>query len=73
MTPDLCEEALRGLRLIHNAHVLHRDTELRNLLIYPGEKRAIWIDFSIAEVDIDLWEVIDEREEVRMRLYIHLV
>jgi len=73
MTPELAEEALRGLRLIHNAHVLHRDTELRNLLIYPTTNRAIWIDFSIAEVDIDLWEVEDERDEVRARLYRRVV
>jgi len=50
MTPELAEEALRGLRLMYNARVLHRDTELRNLLISPATNKAIWIDFSIAEV-----------------------
>jgi len=73
MTRELTEEALRGLRLVHNAHVWHGDPELRNILIFPESGRAVWIDFSNAEVNVELWEVIRERDIVRSRLYRRVV
>jgi predicted Ser/Thr protein kinase len=41
-----------GLAKIHHAGVLHFDTFDRNMLVIPGSKRAVWIDFSCARIDV---------------------
>jgi len=73
MTVQMAEEILRGLRLIHNAHVLHYDTEPRNILITPATGKAVWIDFSNAEMAASWWELIMERDLVRELVYRDLV
>jgi len=73
MSPAMAEEILRGLRLIHNAHVLHHDTELRNILISPRTGKAVWIDFSNADVGMELFQAELERDYVRELLYRKLV
>lgn len=40
---------VRGLSKIHDAGVLHFDTFDRNILVIPGSRRAVWIDFSSAQ------------------------
>ena len=39
-----------GLSKIHDAGVLHWDTFPRNILVIPGSKRGVWIDFSCAQI-----------------------
>jgi serine/threonine protein kinase len=42
---------LAGLSKIHSSGVLHNDTFLRNSLIVPGTRKAVWIDFSCAHLN----------------------
>jgi serine/threonine protein kinase len=42
---------IRGLVRIHDAGVVHCDAENQNMLVVPGSNRAVWIDFSCAQVD----------------------
>ena len=39
-----------GLSKIHDAGILHFDGFDRNMMIFPGSERAVWIDFSCAQV-----------------------
>ena len=39
-----------GLSKIHDAGILHFDGFDRNMMIFPGSNRAVWIDFSCAQV-----------------------
>jgi len=39
-----------GLSKIHDAGILHFDGFDRNMMIFPDSKRAVWIDFSCAQV-----------------------
>jgi serine/threonine protein kinase len=73
MTPELAKEALRGLELIHGAHVLHGDGMPRNILIFPDTGKAVWIDFSSAEINRDIKAAILERNPVKQLLYYGLV
>lgn len=36
-----------GMRLIHNAHIIHGDIHPRNLLVLPTG-RVVWVDFELA-------------------------
>jgi serine/threonine protein kinase len=72
MTPEIAKRILRGLRIIHNAHVLHGDAEGRNILIRPTGK-VVWIDFSSAEINRFIKQAILERDPVRLLLYHTLV
>jgi len=73
MTPAIAKEALYGLQLIHNAHVLHKDAEARNILIYPDSGRVVWIDFSSAEINRSMLRAVNERKPVKQLLYWELV
>ena len=73
MTHALAAEALRGLRLIHNAHVLHGDAEARNILVYPETGKVVWLDFSSAEINRAILGAILERRPVKQLLYRTLV
>jgi predicted Ser/Thr protein kinase len=42
---------LKGIAKIHEAGVLHYDTFRRNLIVVPGTRRALWIDFSCAHMN----------------------
>jgi tRNA A-37 threonylcarbamoyl transferase component Bud32 len=48
---DYACSLLKGLAKIHEAGVLHYDTFRRNLMIVPGTRRALWIDFSCAHMN----------------------
>lgn len=50
VTPNHMLALVNGLERIHNAGVLHFDVYPRNQLVVPGTKRAVWIDFSCAQV-----------------------
>lgn len=39
-----------GLAKIHDAGILHFDGFDRNMMVFPGSNRAVWIDFSCAQV-----------------------
>lgn len=43
---DHIDQALRGLRAIHDYGVLHRDIALRNILYNAQLKRVVWHDFD---------------------------
>jgi serine/threonine protein kinase len=73
MTPEIARKALRGLRIIHNAHVLHGDAEARNLLIHPKTGKVVWIDFSSAQINKTIMLAVIERDPVRQLLYRTLV
>lgn len=73
MTPEIAKRALRGLRIIHNAHVLHGDAEARNILIQPRTGKVVWIDFSSAEINRSIRAAVHERNPVRQLLYYTLV
>ena len=73
MTDAIAEEALRGLQLIHNAHVLHNDGETRNMLVYPESGKVVWIDFSSAEINRSVRSAIGERTRVKLILYVDTV
>lgn len=51
LTIDHAVTLINGLRKIHDAEVLHFDVFDRNILIIPGSKRAVWLDFSCAQFD----------------------
>lgn len=42
---------LEGLAKIHEAGVLHYDLYSRNMMVIPGTRRALWIDFSCAHMN----------------------
>jgi hypothetical protein len=42
---------LAGMSKIHQSGVLHYDTFLRNTLVVPEARRAVWIDFSCAHMN----------------------
>ena len=48
VTVDTASTLLAGLTKIHEAGVLHDDTFPRNILMVPGTRRALWIDFSVS-------------------------
>jgi serine/threonine protein kinase len=73
MTPEIAKRALRGLRTIHNAHVLHGDAEARNILVNPKTGKVVWIDFSSATINRIIMKAIIERDPVRQLLYHTLV
>lgn len=73
MTEAIAEEALRALRLIHNAHVLHGDAVGRNILIYPHTGKVVWIDFSSAEINRSVNQAVLERAPLKQYLYATLV
>jgi serine/threonine protein kinase len=73
MTSAIAKRALRALRLIHNAHVLHGDAEARNILIVPATNKVVWIDFSSASINRSIGLAIHERNPVRQLLYRTLV
>jgi hypothetical protein len=41
-----------GLLKIHGAGVLHFDTFVRNMMVFPNSKRAAWVDFSCAQIGV---------------------
>jgi tRNA A-37 threonylcarbamoyl transferase component Bud32 len=45
---------IKGLSRIHYASILHSDLYRRNMMVFPGSRRAVWIDFSCARIDNDL-------------------
>jgi serine/threonine protein kinase len=49
MTYELAQKAIDGLRAIHEARVLHKDIDARNILVQPAAGKVVWIDFSIAD------------------------
>ena len=51
ITIDHTITLVRGLSKIHDAGVLHFDTFERNILVIPGSRRAVWIDFSCAQTE----------------------
>ena len=51
VTIDHAITLVRGLSKIHDAGVLHFDAVDRNILVFPGSKRAVWIDFSCAQTE----------------------
>lgn len=51
VTIDHAITLVRGLSKIHDAGVLHFDAFERNILVIPGSKRAVWIDFSCAQTE----------------------
>lgn len=51
VTIDHAITLVRGLSKIHDAGVLHFDVFERNILVIPGSKRAVWIDFSCAQTE----------------------
>jgi len=51
---------VRGLVRIHDAGVLHGDPYPQNMLVVPGSSRAVWIDFSCAQVNPDEKDTEDE-------------
>lgn len=55
---------MTGLVKLHEAGVLHRDGFDRNIMVFPGSKRAVWIDFSCAHVQGPEWAYAEEREIV---------
>jgi predicted Ser/Thr protein kinase len=42
---------LLALAKIHAAGVLHYDTYRRNLMVFPGTRRVVWLDFSCAHMN----------------------
>ena len=46
--PSLAEEAIRGLRAIHQLGVLQKDPAVRNILVHPERRGTTWIDFERA-------------------------
>lgn len=50
ITIGLAVRFAHGLAQIHNAGVLHFDTFDRNMLVVPRMRRAVWIDFSCAQL-----------------------
>lgn len=42
-----------GLHKIDEAGVVHDDANPRNKIIIPGTTRAVWIDFSCSQVEVD--------------------
>jgi serine/threonine protein kinase len=73
MTPAIAWDALEGLRLIHKAHILHQDTEARNLLIRPSTGEAIWFDFSSARINRMILLALQERQHAKQILFRTLV
>jgi tRNA A-37 threonylcarbamoyl transferase component Bud32 len=73
ITPELAKAAVRALQLIHSSHVLHGDAEGRNLLMYPGLGRIVWIDFSSASINRSMRRATQELDPVRNFLYNTLV
>ena len=53
ISTDLAMSVTTGMVRIHDAGVYHGDARARNILVYPGTNRAVWIDFSCAQVG---WE-----------------
>jgi hypothetical protein len=51
LTFDHACALLSGLVEIHAAGVLHYDLHRRNMMVIPGSKRAVWIDFSCAHLN----------------------
>lgn len=51
ITLDYAWNLLEGLYKIHQAGVLHYDLYRRNMIVIPGTKRALWIDFSCAHMN----------------------
>jgi len=49
ITLDQAVALVAGLEKIHNAGILHFDTYPRNMLVVPGSRRAVWIDFSCSQ------------------------
>jgi len=48
---------IKGLNEIHGAGVLHDDLYLRNIMVLPRSNRAVFVDFSCAQVsDKFTWE-----------------
>lgn len=54
ITLDHAITLVRGLLKIHDAGVLHFDAFKRNILVFPGSRRAVWIDFSCAQTELIL-------------------
>ena len=54
ITIDHAITLTRGLSKIHDAGVLHFDAFKRNMLVIPGSRRAVWIDFSCAQTELIL-------------------
>jgi hypothetical protein len=55
---------MTGLVKIHEAGVLHRDGFDRNIMVFPGSKRGVWIDFSCAHIHGPEWAYKQENEIV---------
>lgn len=73
MSEALAREAIRALRLIHRAHVLHEDPEPRNILLCRHTGKVVWIDFSSAEINTQVAAASLEQLEVKQKLWNGLV
>jgi serine/threonine protein kinase len=73
MNPKRGIRILKALRKIQMAHILHNDTEGRNILISPSTGRIVWIDFSIAEVNHYANHGLEELDYTRSYLFQNLV
>ena len=51
ITIDNACSLLLALAKIHEAGVLHYDTYRRNLMVFPGTRRVVWLDFSCAHMN----------------------
>jgi serine/threonine protein kinase len=73
LTPILADRILDALRDIHRAHVLHGDTNPRNIIISPETGRVVWINFSSADINSDIVFAISEYALVQAMLYVEIV
>jgi hypothetical protein len=51
LTFDHASALLSGLGEIHAAGVVHYDLDHRNMIVIPGSKWAVWIDFSSSHLN----------------------
>jgi serine/threonine protein kinase len=73
INPKRAIRILKALRKIQMAHILHGDTEGRNILVCPSSGRLVWIDFSDAEVNHLANHGIEELNYIQSYLFQELV
>ena len=49
-------ELLKGLRILKNMGIFHRDIKPHNFLYNINDKKGIIIDFGLAEIDTSFYE-----------------
>ncbi|KAJ5267890.1 hypothetical protein N7478_010698 [Penicillium angulare] len=64
---DLINQAVQGLKEIHNAFVHHRDIYPKHMLVMP-EGRIVWVDFDVATIYDTVGPIEDAYREYETQL-----